>query len=236
MIMMDDKERRAILLDKAANICVWQHAGQRDKNGDAYFMHPMRVALKCQTDEEKIVALLHDVLEDTDYTVDNLRSESFPDHIIDAVACITKDRKESYEDFIHRVKTNSLARVVKIHDLEDNLDTLRLDSFNPELAALFTKYIATRQFLLKEELTGESLGKDAEDSLEVGTEQETKEESIDDGKMTENVHLPSDDDEEDEEDCVRYEVKRIVLSREQSHRDQRARINRRLSNNSSLKI
>ena len=60
------KEESAKLLDKAAEICITNHAGQRDKAGAAYFQHPMRAAMRCQTDEEKIVALLHDTIEDTD--------------------------------------------------------------------------------------------------------------------------------------------------------------------------
>ena len=143
------KEESAILLDKAAKICVLKHAGQRDKTGAAYFQHPMRVAMKCSTDEEKMVALLHDTIEDTDVTAEYLLNEGFPQYIVDGILSVTKREGESYEDFVARAKENPLGRVVKLHDLEDNLNIFRLDSVSPEMAARFTKYLAAHRFLSK---------------------------------------------------------------------------------------
>lgn len=142
------KEENAKLLDKAAQICVSKHAGQRDKMGCAYFQHPMRVAMRCRTDEEKMVALLHDTIEDTDVTAEYLLSEGFPQSVVDGVLSVTKREGESYEDFVARAKLNPLGRVVKLHDLEDNLDVMRLNEVTPDMAARFTKYLAARQFLL----------------------------------------------------------------------------------------
>ena len=142
------KEEYAKLLDKAAQICVSKHAGQRDKMGCAYFQHPMRVAMRCRTDEEKMVALLHDTIEDTDVTAEYLLSEGFPQSVVDGVLSVTKREGESYEDFVARAKLNPLGRVVKLHDLEDNLDVMRLNEVTPDMAARFTKYLAARQFLL----------------------------------------------------------------------------------------
>ena len=141
------KEEYANLLDKAALICVTKHKGQRDKMGCAYFQHPMRVATRCSTDDEKIAALLHDTIEDTDVTPEYLLSEGFPQHIVDAILSVTKREGESYEDFVARAKVNPIGRVVKIHDLEDNLDVMRLDEVSPEMAARFTKYLKALRYL-----------------------------------------------------------------------------------------
>ena len=144
------KEETAKLLDKAAMICVTKHAGQRDKMGCAYFQHPMRVAMHCTTDAEKIVALLHDTIEDTDVTPDYLLAEGFPREIVDAVLSVTKREGESYEDFVRRAKQKPIGRVVKLHDLEDNLNALRLDHFDADMAARYNKYLAARRFLLED--------------------------------------------------------------------------------------
>ena len=142
-----NKEEGARLLDKAADICIKKHAGQRDKSGAAYFMHPMRVAMRCRTDEEKIIALLHDVIEDTDVTAEYLLSEGFPHNIVDGVLALTKHPGESYEEFVARAALHPLGRVVKIRDIEDNLDVRRLDFVSPETAARLSKYLAALKFL-----------------------------------------------------------------------------------------
>ena len=147
--MKTENEETAKLLDKAALICVTKHAGQRDKMGQAYFQHPMRVAMRCTTDEEKIVALLHDTIEDTDVTAEYLLAEGFPQSVVDGILSVTKREGENYEDFVARAKQNPLGRVVKLHDLEDNLNALRLDRFDADMAARYNKYLAARRFLLE---------------------------------------------------------------------------------------
>ena len=144
------KEESAKLLDKAAQICVSKHAGQRDKMGCAYFLHPMRVAMRCRTDEEKMVALLHDTIEDTDVTPEYLLARGFPQSVVDGILSVTKREGETYEKFVARAKQNPIGRIVKLHDLEDNLDVLRLNQVTPDMAARFTKYFAARKFLLAE--------------------------------------------------------------------------------------
>lgn len=114
------------MLNKALEIARKAHAGQTDKGGDTYVFHPVRVALHCHTEEEKIVALLHDVVEDTDITLDDLRNEGFSAEVLDALRCLTKIEGEDYMDFVRRVATNLLATQVKIHDLRDNMDISRL--------------------------------------------------------------------------------------------------------------
>lgn len=144
-----DKEESAKLLDKAALICVTKHAGQRDKMGCAYFQHPMRVAMRCRTDEEKMVALLHDTIEDTDVTAEYLLAEGFPQSVVDGILSVTNREGESYEDSVARAKQNPLGRVVKLHDLEDNLDIFRLTVLDADMTARYNKYLAARRFLLE---------------------------------------------------------------------------------------
>lgn len=142
-----NKEDYAKLLDKAAYICITKHQGQRDKSGCAYFQHPMRVAMRCATDEERIVALLHDIIEDTGLTPNDILNEGFPKHIVEAILSVTKRDMESYEEFVARAKKNPIGRQVKIHDLEDNLNVMRLDELSTEMTARFNKYLKALGFL-----------------------------------------------------------------------------------------
>lgn len=144
---MATKEQMSELLDRAAYLCVTKHSGQRDKMGCAYFQHPMRVAMKCEKDEEKIVALLHDTLEDTDVTREFLLEQGFPEEIIEAIESVTRRPEEDYFDFIKRAKQNQIGRVVKIHDLEDNLNVLRLNEISPAMAERFNRYLKSLDYL-----------------------------------------------------------------------------------------
>lgn len=146
------KEESALLLDKAAQICVMAHAGQRDKNGCAYFQHPMRVAMRCSTDEEKMVALLHDVIEDSDITPQMLLNNGFPKFIVDSVISISKRNDESYEEFVARAKLDVLGRQVKLHDIEDNLDILRLNEIDEGTAKRLNKYLKAYHYLKDDSL------------------------------------------------------------------------------------
>ena len=112
---------------KALRIAKEAHGITKDRGGADYIFHPIRVALGCETAEEKVVALLHDVVEDTHITLDDLRKE-LPPHIINAVDAITRREGETYEDFVQRTKLDPIARKVKILDLLDNLDESRMPS------------------------------------------------------------------------------------------------------------
>lgn len=138
------------LLERAAYICVTKHAGQRDKSGEAYFQHPMRVAMRCRCPEERMVALLHDVMEDCGVTPEELLAEGFPKEVVDGVLSVTKREGESYEDFVARAKRNKLGRVVKLHDLEDNLDVFRVKSISERMAERCNRYLAAHRFLMDE--------------------------------------------------------------------------------------
>ena len=138
------------LLSKAINIAMQAHAGQVDKAGMPYIGHVMRVMQAGKTIDEKIVGVLHDVVEDTTWTFDALLAEGFPVHIVDALRCVTKlSGDEPYESFISRVKTNPLAVAVKINDLTDNMDIRRLQALTDADVQRLRKYLKAYQSLVK---------------------------------------------------------------------------------------
>ena len=116
------------MLNKAIEIAAKAHAGQVDKGGNPYILHPLRVMMNyCSGDENaQICAVLHDVVEDTRITIDGLRAEGFSDEILSALDCLTKREGENYDDFISRILTNQLACKVKSGDLADNMDLTRI--------------------------------------------------------------------------------------------------------------
>jgi (p)ppGpp synthase/HD superfamily hydrolase len=123
---MTDREW-PLLLEKAIRIAVEKHAGQVEKAGRPYILHPLRVMMQMRTDPERIVAVLHDVIEDCGVTPEWLLAEGFPREIVDAILSVSRlDKSESYDDFIRRSAANSTGRIVKIADLRDNLDVTRL--------------------------------------------------------------------------------------------------------------
>mgnify|MGYP000453163370 FL=1 len=109
----------------ALQIAQKAHAGQVDKAGKDYILHPMTVASYMDTDIEKTIAYLHDVLEDTDVTVDALR-KIFPNEIVDTLITLTHRKDESYFEYIQRVSTSKLAKKIKVADLLHNLDITRI--------------------------------------------------------------------------------------------------------------
>jgi (p)ppGpp synthase/HD superfamily hydrolase len=113
-------------LESAIALAVEAHRGQCDKSGQPYILHPLRVMFRCQTDDQRIVAVLHDVVEDTPTTFEDLRNRGFSEEILAALDCVTKREGESYEQFVERAAANPIARQVKLADLEDNMDLRRL--------------------------------------------------------------------------------------------------------------
>ena len=117
------------LLNKAINIATKAHAGQTDKYDAPYIGHVMRVMNYGKTLDEKIVGVLHDVVEDCpEWTFDRLRKEGFPENIIFAIQCVTKlDPNENYDEFVKRTEQSPLAVAVKMNDLRDNMDLRRVN-------------------------------------------------------------------------------------------------------------
>lgn len=116
------------------------HRGQADKAGQPLILHALRVMLRLDSDLERIVGVLHDVIEDTGHTLDSLRERGYSEEVLRALDCLTKRDGETYEQFVERVRTNPIARRVKIADLEDNLDLRRLLELTGEDLERLKKY------------------------------------------------------------------------------------------------
>jgi (p)ppGpp synthase/HD superfamily hydrolase len=114
------------ILEDAILLAAKAHRRRKDKAGAAYIFHLLRVRLRMKTNDERIVALLHDVVEDTKYTLEDFRKAGYSQKILRSLDYLTKRDGEEYDQFIKRVKHNPLARKVKIADIEDNLDLARI--------------------------------------------------------------------------------------------------------------
>jgi len=136
-------------LEKAIEIAKKAHLGQVDKAGTEYIQHPIRLAEKVESLEEKTVAMLHDVVEDSDYSFEDLKKEGFSQEIIDAIESLTKREGEEYFDFIKRVKLNHLATKVKIVDLIDNSNLSRIPNPSQTDIERVEKYKEALKFLKK---------------------------------------------------------------------------------------
>lgn len=139
------------LLEKAIQIATEAHKGQKDKGGHDYIFHPLRVANNVDTEDEKIVAVLHDTIEDTTITYGYLIEEGFSMYIIDAIHNVTRQNGESYMDFIRRCKQNSIGRKVKLADLEDNMNLDRIPNPTQKDYDRLKKYGKAKKILLEED-------------------------------------------------------------------------------------
>jgi (p)ppGpp synthase/HD superfamily hydrolase len=129
------------MLNKAIEIAAKGHRGQYDKAGKPYILHPLRVMVSLETEEEMICAVLHDILEDTEITANDLLEEGFDQKIIDAILSVTKrDDDKDYFDFVMRAKSNPIGRKVKIADLNDNLNIARIPNPTTEDFDRIQKY------------------------------------------------------------------------------------------------
>ena len=124
---------------KAMIIAYNAHYGQKDKSGLPYIHHPLHLAEQMSSEETCIVALLHDVVEDTDITFDNLKNE-FSDEIIKALELLTHDKSVDYFEYIKKLKSNPIAKIVKIADLRHNSDRSRLDNPTENDLKRYVKY------------------------------------------------------------------------------------------------
>lgn len=137
------------LLEKAIAVAVEAHCGKKDKGGQPYILHPLRVMLRMETEEEQIVAVLHDVIEDHGdaWSPERLRQDGFPDGLLTALDCVTRRKNESYEEFIERCASHPVARRVKLADLEDNMDIRRLPNLTERDRERLNRYIAAHRRL-----------------------------------------------------------------------------------------
>ena len=127
-------------LSRAICIAAEAHEGQVDKASAPYILHVLRVMMKMSTDEERIVAVLHDLIEDTSWTLERLAGEGFSSSVLEAIDGLTKRAGEDYDAFIQRAGQSALSRRVKLADLEDNADLSRLSSPTPHDLARVAKY------------------------------------------------------------------------------------------------
>ncbi len=119
-------------LEDAIQLALDAHRGHKDRAGRPYILHPLRVMLRMDDDDARLVAILHDVIEDSAYNLSDLRHAGYPSRVLDAVDALTKRAGEAYEDYIERVILNPLARRVKVADLEDNMDVWRIRNFTQD--------------------------------------------------------------------------------------------------------
>ncbi len=129
-------------LTLAVEIAVEVHTGHFDKNGQPYLGHVLRVMSAGHTLQEKITGALHDVIEDSDWTLEDLEKEGFSDEILSAVDAMTHyDDSETYDEYLYRVAKNPIALRVKLNDLTDNMDIRRLNELDDAAITRIRKYL-----------------------------------------------------------------------------------------------
>src|SRR5262249_48516690 len=137
--------------ERALQIASKAHEGQKDKDGQPYILHPLSVMQLVEGLDAQIIAILHDVVEDTKVTLEDLRAAGFSDAILAGVHWVTHGKNESYADYVVRCRANPLGRQVKLADLEDNSRLARLllrpDRLEGDLARL-RKYVFSYRFLI----------------------------------------------------------------------------------------
>lgn len=135
------------IIDSALALACRVHAGQVDKSGEAYILHPLRLMMQFDHHDEQLVALLHDVVEDGDVTQGDLRAIGLPDNVVTAIDCLSKRQGETYDAFIERIGPNALARKVKIADIRDNLNLTRLPELHEQDLERAAKYHRALMYL-----------------------------------------------------------------------------------------
>ena len=126
--------------ERAIRIATTAHSGQFDKAGVPYILHPLRVMNAVKNVDEKIVAILHDTIEDTSTTPDFLLSEGFTQYIVDAILSVSRLPGEKYKMFIQRAKLNTIGRVVKIADMRDNCELFRMHELEDKHLSMIKRY------------------------------------------------------------------------------------------------
>ena len=135
----------------ALNLCFEAHKEQRDKSGLPYVFHPFHLAEQMQDEDTTIVALLHDLIEDTDHTLDELKELGFSERVINAIALMTHEHGVPYMDYVAKIKHDPIAKAVKLADLKHNSDPTRLDVLTPRDIERANKYKAAMELLNSED-------------------------------------------------------------------------------------
>lgn len=129
-----------VLIEMALQRALSAYMGKVDKAGMPYILHTLRLMARFTDPFEQAVSLLHDVIEDSDTTAEDLLNEGFPEFVVEVVVILSRRRGESYADFIERICLNPLARKIKLADIEDNLNVLRLASLGESDLRRVSKY------------------------------------------------------------------------------------------------
>lgn len=134
---------------KAMRLCYEAHKGQLDKSGIPYVFHPLHLAEQMEDEETTIVALLHDVIEDSNYTIADLEAMGFSERILTALKLLTHEKDVPYMEYIAKLKEDPIVRTVKLADLAHNSDLSRLDEVDEKAIRRATKYAKAMQLLNK---------------------------------------------------------------------------------------
>ena len=138
---------KQLMLELALSIATEAHRGQFDKAGIDYIEHPIFVASQVDSEEEKAVALLHDVIEDSSVTAEELLNAGLPETVVTAVQILSKKKGQDYQTYLKTVKSNPLARAVKLADLKHNSDLSRLETITDKDLEGLEKYKKTIDYL-----------------------------------------------------------------------------------------
>ena len=128
------------LLEKAIKIASICHEGQVDKAGKPYILHPLTVMESVDTLPEKILAVLHDTIEDTDLTLEDLEKEGFPDYILYFLEILTRSKDITYKEYIKKISQYKITSIVKLADLKHNTDISRFEKIDPKFYSLLKRY------------------------------------------------------------------------------------------------
>ena len=137
-------------LERAIAIAAEAHAGQKDRGGAPYILHPIRLMIQMDSEDAMMTAVLHDVVEDSVWTLDDLRKEGFSNEVLNAVDCLTHrdEEGEDYWDYIQRAGSDPIAIKVKLSDLVDNLNLGRLNEVTEKDEKRFDRYRKAQEMLL----------------------------------------------------------------------------------------
>ena len=135
---------------RAMKLCYQAHAGQTDKGGLPYVFHPFHVAEQMDDEISTTVALLHDIVEDTPMTLDELRAEGYPPEVVEAINALSRRESERYMDYVDRLKKNPLAKKVKLADLAHNSDQTRIPNPTEKVRNMWKRYERAKERLQEE--------------------------------------------------------------------------------------
>jgi len=157
----ENKRRKPSLQEKALKIALKAHAGQGDKAGNPYILHPLRVMLALDREEERIAAVLHDVVEDAKppMSLDDLRAAGIPEEVVRLVDLLTHRRGQGKREYYGRIIADPAARRIKLADLDDNLDARRLRRITARDARRMDRYRVWRKRLLRAQAEEERPGR-----------------------------------------------------------------------------